>query len=351
MKFFNQVLLNNTIESYLIVAGIIVLALFIKRIVTKYATKLLFRVCSSKWREASKEEFDEYILIPVERFFLIIVIFLALGSLNFPKLFMFTLWGISLHTLIQSLAAGIFIISLVSVIVRFLDYLVITLKRKASNRTAGENQLLFFLKDFIKVIIIIFGIVFVLKFTFGFDVSKLLTGLSIVGAALALAARESLENLIASFVIFFDKPFITGDIVKVKEFVGTVNRIGLRSTRITTFNGTVVAVPNKQMVDNILDNWSERNYVQNELKVLLPAKASAERLQKAIDDIQKVANLQNEVHSTMVYLQEITADNAVIMVNYFTPLRFTLPELNILRQQLNLAIKKIQEQISAELAA
>ena len=79
-----------------------------------------------------------------------------------------------------------------------------------------------------------------------------------------MSARESLENLIASFIIFFDKPFETGDTVKIKEFVGVVERIGLRSTRIRTFDKSLVAVPNKQMVDNILDNWSKRHSAKNE---------------------------------------------------------------------------------------
>ena len=55
-----------------------------------------------------------------------------------------------------------------------------------------------------------------------------------MGAALALAAKESIENLIASFIIFFDKPFFTGDTLKVNNVSGTVEKIGLRSTRIRT---------------------------------------------------------------------------------------------------------------------
>jgi MscS family membrane protein len=78
------------------------------------------------------------------------------------------------------------------------------------------------------------------------------------GAALALAARESLENIIASFIIFFDKPFVTGDNLKIQQVTGTVERIGLRSTRIRTADKTLVSVPNKQMVDSIVDNLSMR---------------------------------------------------------------------------------------------
>jgi MscS family membrane protein len=99
----------------------------------------------------------------------------------------------------------------------------------------------------------------IIKACFNQPLGHLLTGLSIVGAALALSARESLENLIASFIIFFDKPFFSGDTVKVNNITGTVEKIGLRSTRILTTDKTLVTVPNKQMVDSIVDNWSMRN--------------------------------------------------------------------------------------------
>src|SRR5947199_7989880 len=117
----------------------------------------------------------------------------------------------------------------------------------------AESQLIFFFKDFFKVIVVILGIVLILKFCFNAHIGQLITGLSIVGAALALAAKESLENLIASLIIFFDKPFTVGDLVSVNNYKGFIERIGLRSTRIRTPEKTLVVVPNKQMVDSILD--------------------------------------------------------------------------------------------------
>ncbi len=77
----------------------------------------------------------------------------------------------------------------------------------------------------------------------------LLTGLGIVGVALALSARESLENLIASFIIFFDKPFVIGDVLKVQNVTGTVERIGFRSTRLRTTEKTYVRRRTPQYAD------------------------------------------------------------------------------------------------------
>jgi MscS family membrane protein len=115
------------------------------------------------------------------------------------------------------------------------------------------------------------GILLILRFSFNKPIGNL-TGLSIVGAAIALATRESMENLIASFIIFFDKPFITGDQVKVNNFTGTIERIGLRSTRIRTLDKTYISVPNKQMVDTIVDNITLRTQRKVELRLELKFK-------------------------------------------------------------------------------
>ena len=89
-----------------------------------------------------------------------------------------------------------------------IDFIAIVLEARAlKTNDQTDNQLMVFFRDFLKVILGIIGGLLVLHFAFNYNVSSLLTGLSIVGAAIALALRESLENLIASFVIFFDKPF------------------------------------------------------------------------------------------------------------------------------------------------
>ncbi len=159
-------------------------------------------------------------------------------------------------------------LSFIWLLLRIIDFIATILEKKA-NLTADQtdNQLIVFFRDFFKVIIAIIGLMMVLNYAFGLNVGSMITGLSIVGAGIALALRESLENLIASFIIFFDKPFTTGDLVKVNNITGTVEKIGLRSTRIRSDQKTYVSVPNKQMVDSVLDNLSLRTQRKGELKL------------------------------------------------------------------------------------
>ncbi len=106
--------------------------------------------------------------------------------------------------------------------------------------------------------VIILGTLTVLSSVFSVNVAALATGLGIGGIAIAMASKESLENLLGSFTIFLDKPFTYGDVVTVNGYTGTVEKVGFRSTRIRTYDKSIVTVPNKNMVNAELDNLGLR---------------------------------------------------------------------------------------------
>jgi MscS family membrane protein len=345
MNFLDQVYFNNSIRSYIAVTIVILLAFLLKRLISKYATSLLFKLIKPQKGKLDKPEFESFIAGPVERILFVLVAIISLDRLNFPHQLFFTIYRGTSRDIVDGLTSAIIIICFVALIIRFMDFIVHLISvREGDGKTAGEFQLIYFFKDFIRVVIIIIGIAFILKISFGLNISNLLTGLSIVGAALALSARESLENLIASFIIFFDKPFETGDLVKVNNYSGTVERIGLRSTRIRTIEKSVVTVPNKQMVDSILDNWSMRNLVRNEIKVLVSPQSTSDDLEKSISGIKEILKAKNEsLNDYSVYLQEINNDSAVITIIYFTKMSMPMDELNKLRQDINIEVKKLHE--------
>jgi len=208
--------------------------------------------------------------------------------------------------------------------------------------------LIVFFKDFFKVILGIAGILMILHFAFSLDVGNLLTGLSIVGAAIALSLRESLENLIASFVIFFDKPFTTGDVVKVQNITGNVERSGLRSTRIRTEQKTYVTVPNKQMVDSILDNLSLRTQHKGELRLEVDLNTSAKKLQEVLGGIKTILN-RKDIQSSTVLLNAIAGNAFLINGDYFTP-HITDREFNVIKESVNLSVLQLLESLEIQIA-
>jgi MscS family membrane protein len=212
----------------------------------------------------------------------------------------------------------------------------------------SDNQLIVFFRDFFKVLIVIAGIMLVMKYVFDINVASLITGLSIIGAAIALALRESLENLIASFIIFFDKPFTTGDLVKVQQITGTVERIGLRSTRIRSDQKTYVSVPNKQMVDSVLDNLSLRTQRRADLRIEIGVVTEKEKLQVLLEGIKKILSREG-IEDFHAYFGEITNTAFIIQADYYTA-PITYNEFLALKEVINFSIVELLEENKIEIS-
>jgi MscS family membrane protein len=347
--FFEQVVLGNTIRQYCIVFGVILFILILKRLISKYLAGLLFKVVNSIWKDVDKRSFTSLVIKPLGFFLLILVSIIALHKLTFPEELNVDIYKFNIKQFFHWLATIVLIISFIGLFLRIIDFIAIILEKKADlTPDQTDNQLIIFFKDFFKVILIIIGLVLTLKYAFGFHVGSLITGLSIVGAAIALALRESLENLIASFIIFFDKPFVIGDVVKVQGITGTVEKIGLRSTRIRTDQKTSVTVPNKQMVDSVVDNLSLRTQRRADLKLELSVQTPPAKITAALEGIKKILT-HKDIENFHVHLSEITSNAAIIVSDYYTaPL--TVLSFNEVKESINLQILKLLEELQIEIA-
>jgi MscS family membrane protein len=103
-----------------------------------------------------------------------------------------------------------------------------------------------------------FGMLVIIA-AFGFPIGTALAGLGIGGLALAFGAQKTVENLFGSVALAVDQPFRIGDFVKVDDFVGTVEDVGLRSTRFRTLDRTVVSIPNGKLADQRLESFEVRD--------------------------------------------------------------------------------------------
>ncbi|MBK8088281.1 MAG: mechanosensitive ion channel [Chitinophagaceae bacterium] len=197
--------------------------------------------------------------------------------------------------------------------------------------------------------VLIIGILMFTRFVLNFNISNLITGLSIITAAVALATRESLENLIASFIIFFDKPFTMGDLVKVENITGNVERIGLRSTRIRTDQKTFITVPNKKMVDSILDNLSLRSQRKAEIRLELSVQTQANQLLQLTDKAGKLLEQNEIIQQGNVFVTEIGLKSITVQVDYFTAV-IEFNSFQEIKQTINLELLNILKTLEIELA-
>ncbi len=127
----------------------------------------------------------------------------------------------------------------------------------------------------------------------GFNMAAALAGLGVAGVAIGFAAQDSLANMIAGFLIFWDKPFEVDDWVTVSGQYGKVTEITLRSTRIRTNNNTYVVIPNKNIIDEVLVNHSKHGETRIDVPVGIAYKENiveARRvILKAIENVPQIA--------------------------------------------------------------
>ena len=120
----------------------------------------------------------------------------------------------------------------------------------------------------------------------GYPVASLVAGLGIGGLALALAAQKTVENLFGAFSIGIDQPFREGDVVKIEEFVGTVEAIGLRSTRFRTPDRTIITIPNGKLAEMRLESLAVRDRLRLAMIIGLVHETTAEQLREVLGGIE-----------------------------------------------------------------
>ncbi len=129
----------------------------------------------------------------------------------------------------------------------------------ARTESTLDDLLVPMIRRALKIIVTAFGLVFIAQ-NLDVDVTSLLAGLGIGGLAFALAAKDTVENLFGSFTVLADRPFKIGDWVVIGDLEGTVEELGLRSTRIRTFYNSLITIPNSNLVNTAVDNYGERQY-------------------------------------------------------------------------------------------
>ena len=348
-NFFDRIVLDNRIGDYCIVFAVMLTVFILKKFFSKPLARAIIVSMRVVGREIDEKAFVDLILEPLEIFLVLLASIIALSTLNFPSVLYYKFFRSDTKSALDTLALSGLIITFFWVLLRMIDYLSIVMEKKADHGSGGgDNQLVIFFKDFLKVVIVIAGILTVFKFAFKYRITELLTGLGIVGAALALSARESLENLIASFIIFFDKPFGVGDTLKLNNVSGTVEKIGLRSTRIRTGEKTFVSVPNKQMVDSIVDNLSLRTQRRAELKLEISLSCTAEELQSLLEGVRNI--LQHPaIEKSQVFLNDIAQQSYSVQCEYFTA-PIALEEFNLIKQEVNLQTIQLLEKMHIRIA-
>ncbi len=177
-------------------------------------------------------------------------------------------------------------------------------RRFPTTRIAAAASLLRLGRRMVDGLLILVGLIAVIRL-YGIDPTPALAGLGVGGIAVALAAQKTLENVIAGTSLILDQAVRVGDVLKMGNVTGTVDHIGLRSTRLRTLDRTVVSVPNSQIANASLEILSARDKFWFHPVVSLRSETRLEQLRAVVEGISQLLQIapggRRRIHTRAVH--------------------------------------------------
>jgi small-conductance mechanosensitive channel len=184
---------------------------------------------------------------------------------------------------------------------------------------------------------------------FGINVTSLIAGLGIGGIAIALAAQNVLADLFSSLAIFFDKPFVPGDFIELNGNKGTVQKIGIKTTRIRALNGEEIIVPNREVTGVVIKNIGRRKERRVIFKIGIVYETITEKVRKVPDLIREVIEAQDKIEFDRVHLKELAESSLSFEIVYHVKSNDYQVYMDI-NQRVLLGIKEAFERNGIEIA-
>jgi small conductance mechanosensitive channel len=172
----------------------------------------------------------------------------------------------------------------------------------AALRRAGLHEKLvhILIRNIYHYALVVVGLVMALD-QLGINVGAALAGIGVAGVAVGFAAQDTLANIIAGFVIFWDKPFIVGDWIWVADQYGMVQDITMRTTRIRTRQNTYVILPNKTIIDTVLENRSQHGRMRVDVPVGIAYKEDVRQARNVLlEAVSEIPDILSDPPPTIV---------------------------------------------------
>ncbi|MBD3359088.1 MAG: mechanosensitive ion channel [Candidatus Buchananbacteria bacterium] len=234
--------LNNTIQDYIVALVAFVAFLIILKIFQAIILKKL-----DKFAKKTITEIDDTLIQIVRSikppFYSFLAFYMALYFLNINPLGQKIINGILIVWITYQVITGIQIL---------IDYLV--QKKLARDKETATKMGVRYISMLSKIALWVIGLILILA-NLGVDVTSLIAGLGIGGVAIALALQNILSDLFSSLAIYFDKPFVIGDFIIVGQDQGTVEKIGIKTTRIRALDGEEIIISNQELTSARIQNF------------------------------------------------------------------------------------------------
>lgn len=184
----------------------------------------------------------------------------------------------------------------------------------------------------------------------GFPVASLLAGLGIGGLAFALAAQKTVEHLFGAVALGLDQPMRVGDLVRIEDFTGTVEAIGVRSTRIRTFDRTLISVPNGKLADMRIESFAARDRIRLHTTLHLVQASTPEQVRAVLTRLEALLRAHPLIWPDEVLVRLARLGPYALEVDVAAWFLCTWDEFTLVRQELLLQFLEVIRDAGTALA-
>jgi MscS family membrane protein len=297
-SFFNLITdLETAVNNPYLVALII----FIVFVVLAKALILVTKKVVLKITAKTKTKVDDMIVNSTYRYasFIIIILGVRLASL---QLSFTTAVAEIVNKILDSLLIVVFLAIGLIVILILLNSWGINFAKKT--KSTVDEQLINLSAKLLKIVAMILGVIFILDI-WGVEVGPLVASLGIVGLALAFGLQNTLGNVFGGVSLILDKAYKKGDMIQLDSKIGTVYEIGLRSTKIKTFDNEILVIPNDKLANNIVENYNLPDpTIRVNIEFGVEYGSNPDAVKKlALDIVKKTKNVLNDPEASIFFTE------------------------------------------------
>ena len=220
----------------------------------------------------------------------------------------------TLTSILVSIAIGYLLYWMVDVPVKWLTDMAAKTKSKL------DDMLIPIIRKSLRVTIVILLLVQIAQILSDKPITSIIAGLGIGGLAIALAAQDTIKNFFGSIVLFIDKPFEMGDRIVVDGQDGSVEEVGIRSTKIRTLDGHLVTLSNGKLADMTIRNIGKRPFIRRLFSLTVTYDTPPEKIEKGIALVKEILDNHEGMQADFpprVYFNDLNSDSLNILVIYW----------------------------------
>ncbi len=336
-----EVFLGNSVMQWLLSFCIFFFFILLRRPFAQISIEILHKASTK-----TKNTVDDLIITLLEPPLRLLIVLLG-----FYGMFAFLKLSAEMDVFVLHFFRSMFAFTLFWALYRISDSISTVLhehKNKLKN-TLRSDLTIFFIKV-VKFVLLVMGFVVIVQ-EWGYNFTGFLASLGLGGLAFALAAKDTAANLFGSLVIFSDKPFDVGDWIKTPDVEGTVESIGMRSTRIRTFEKALVAVPNATLANSPITNWSRMTMRRIKMTIGVTYSTTSMQMQNILADLRTMLNNDEDINQQTIMVNFTDfQDSSLGIFCYFFTNTTNWQEYLMVRERINLSIMNIIEDNKAGFA-